>query len=76
MLGAAGYADDIILMAPSRTAMQIMLKNREKYATDPELVFSTDPDPRRSKTKCLYMTGTLKLVCWSLLWLHAMELFQ
>ena len=37
----------------------MMMKKCEKYALDHELVFSIDPDPRKSKTKCQYMTGPL-----------------
>ena len=54
-VGAAGYADDLILLAPSRTAMQHMLKACDKYAADFNLQFSTDPVPALSKSKCLYM---------------------
>ena len=61
-LGAAGYADDIILMAPSRTAMALMLEKCEQYAEEHNLVYSTDPDPRKSKTKCLFMTGKMRNV--------------
>ena len=57
-VGAAGYADDLILLAPSRTAMQKMLQVCEKYAADHHLQFSTDPEP--SKSKCLYMCGQLE----------------
>ena len=63
-MGAAGYADDIILMAPSRTSMKIMLEKCEQYASDHNLVFSTDPDPKKSKTKCLFMTGSMKNVVY------------
>ena len=56
-VGAAGYADDIILLAPSRTAMQRMLKVCERYATSHNLCFSTDPVPSKSKTKCIFMSG-------------------
>ena len=63
-VGAAGYADDLILMAPSRTAMSLMLEKCEQYAKDHNLVFSTDPDPKKSKTKCLYMTGTTRNVMY------------
>ena len=59
-VGAAGYADDLILLAPSRTAMQKMLQVCEKYAADHNLQFSTDPDPSKSKSKCLYMCGQLE----------------
>ena len=63
-VGGAGYADDIILMAPSRTAMALMLEKCEKYAEDHNLIFSTDPNPRKSKTKCVFMTGTMKNVTY------------
>ena len=56
-VGAAGYADDLILLAPSRTAMPQMLKICDKYAADFNLQFSTDPAPKLSKSKCLYMCG-------------------
>ena len=46
-VGAAGYADDIILMAPSRTAMALMLEKCEHYAGEHNLIFSTDPDPKK-----------------------------
>ena len=56
-VGAAGYADDLILLAPSRTAMKRMLTVCELYAEKHNLEFSTDPVPSKSKTKCLYMCG-------------------
>ena len=39
-VGAAGYADDLILLAPSRTAMQRMLKVCEVYADEHNLQFT------------------------------------
>ena len=56
-VGAAGYADDLILLAPSRTAMKKMLSVCESYAEEFNLQFSTDPLPSKSKTKCLYFCG-------------------
>jgi hypothetical protein len=38
-VGAAGYADDLILLSPSRTAMQHMLKICVRYAADFNLQF-------------------------------------
>ena len=58
-LGAAGFADDIILLAPSRGAMEIMLAVCEEFARENNLKFSTDPEPRKSKTKCIFMCGKL-----------------
>ena len=54
-----GYADDLLLMAPSRSAMETMLRNCENYAELNNLEFSTDPDPAKSKSKCIFMCGHL-----------------
>ena len=56
-VGAAGYADDLILLAPSRTAMQQMLNVCIAYAVQHNLQFSTNPVAAMSKTKCIYMCG-------------------
>ena len=56
-LGAAGFADDVILLAPSRSAMQLMLDVCQRFGIRNNLQYSTDPDPALSKTKCLYMCG-------------------
>ena len=56
-MGAVGFADDLLLMAPSRSAMAKMLEVCEKYAMELNLVFSTDPDPKKSKSKSIFMTG-------------------
>ena len=55
--GACGYADDIILLAPNREVLQRMLSVCEAYADSHNLVFSTDPVPAKSKTKCIYFCG-------------------
>ena len=57
-VGAVGFADDLLLMAPSRSAMAKMLTICENYALDLNLHFSTDPDPKKSKSKTIFMTGT------------------
>ena len=56
-MGAVGYADDIILMAPSQYAAQKMLRTCEKFANDHNIRFSTDADPSKSKSKVVYVTG-------------------
>ena len=56
-MGCLGYADDLVLLAPSREAMATMLKVCENYAAVHNLQFSTDPIPSKSKSKCLYMCG-------------------
>ena len=51
--GIIGYADDLFLLSPSKSALQEMLKTCEIYATSHNLVFSTDRNPNKSKTKCI-----------------------
>ena len=60
-MGAMGYADDLVLLAPTRTGMQMMLQACEEFGTRNNLQFSTDPDARKSKTKCVYMCGKKKV---------------
>ena len=52
-LGLLGYSDDNFVLAPSRGALQEMLLTCEEYAANHGLKFSTDPDPRKSKMRCL-----------------------
>ena len=56
-MGAVVYADDLILLAPSRRAAQKMLKRCESFAQEHNIFFSTDPDPAKSKTKSIYVIG-------------------
>ena len=56
-MGCAAYADDLVLLAPSREAMSRMLMVCENYARANNLQFSTDPEPNKSKTKCIFMCG-------------------
>ena len=60
-MGAMGYADDLVLLAPSRTAMQLMLRACEEFGMKNNLQFSTDPDPVKSKSKCVFLCGKKKL---------------
>ena len=59
-MGVVVYADDILLMAPTRGAMQMMLDKCEVYADKHNIMFSTDPNPNKSKTKCIFVCGTKK----------------
>ena len=56
-VGITIYADDVILLAPSRSALQEMLKVTEQFAQDKNIVFSTHENPNKSKSKCLWFTG-------------------
>ena len=55
-LGAFGYADDVTLLAPTRQGLQIMLNICENFASSHSMSFSTDTDPAKSKTKCLFFS--------------------
>ena len=63
-MGACGYADDLVLLAPSRSAMQLMLSACEQFGARNNLIFRTDTDPHKSKTKCVFIVG--KKTSWSL----------
>ena len=52
-VGVLGYADDLYLMSPSLDGLQSMLTVCEEYAKNHNLKFSTDPNPNKSKTKCM-----------------------
>ena len=54
--GALGYADDLILLCPTRKSLQELLKICESFAITHEMQFSTDPNPSKSKTKCLHFS--------------------
>ena len=61
-MGACGYADDLILLAPLRSVLQEMVRVCQEYGELHNLVFSTDPNPANSKTKCLYFCGRMNNV--------------
>ena len=51
--GIVEYSDDILLLSPSRDALQDMLHTCETYAKEHNLQFSTNNIPSKSKTKCM-----------------------
>ena len=55
--GSVGFCDDILLLSPTRDAMEVMLATCERFATRNNLQFSTDPNPSKSKTKCIFVCG-------------------
>ena len=52
-LGLCGYSDDNYCLAPSISALRDMLKTISEYAVEHNLSFSTNPDPRKCKTKLM-----------------------
>ena len=59
-MGGQLYCDDLALLAPCRRAMVIMLKEAELWAAEFNVTFSTDPDPKKSKSKLIFMCGSNK----------------
>ena len=57
-MGACLYCDDLLVMAPNRQAMVLMLKECEKFAEESNITFSTDPNPQQSKSKLIFMCGS------------------
>ena len=53
-----GYADDLFLISPSRKGLQEMINEAESYANFHNIKFSTDPNPRKSKTKGIIFKKT------------------
>ena len=49
--GAMGYADDLLMLCPSRKGLQEMLTIAENYASEHRITFSTDNRPEKSKTR-------------------------
>ena len=58
------YADDLILLASVSSVLQTMVKVCQEYGEKHNLVFSTDPNPAKSKTKCLFLCGRLNNIVY------------
>ena len=54
--GVMVYADDIILLCPSRLGLQVMIDICQKFAKNNNLKFSTNCNPEKSKTKCIHFS--------------------
>ena len=48
------YADDLTLISPSCVGLQMMIDIVSSYCDKVGLKLSTDPDPKKSKSKCVY----------------------
>ena len=56
-VGVIIYADDILLLAPNRKSVQVMLSLCEKFAEENNIMFSTHPVPAKSKSKAMHVVG-------------------
>ena len=52
-LGAFIFADDILLLSASRAGLQSLVNTCQEFASNKNLKFGTDPNPTKSKTKCI-----------------------
>ena len=48
-----GYADELLLLSASRSALQVMVDLCQKFTAKKNLKFSTNSDAEKSKTKCI-----------------------
>ena len=55
--GVVGFFDNILLLAPTRDAMMLLLATCESFVLKNNLRFSTDPKPAKSKSKCIFVFG-------------------
>ena len=52
--GAVSYADDIVLLSPSKVGLQHMINITKNYFDNLDLIISLDTiNPAKSKTKCI-----------------------
>ena len=56
-VGAMAWADDFLLLVPTRSAMQKMLDTASAFSEEVGLEFSTDLNPTKSKSKAIFMVG-------------------
>ena len=61
-MGATGYADYLLLLAPVRSVLAEMVRVCEEYGKQHNMIFSTDPVPAKSKTNvCFSVVSPLEL---------------
>ena len=63
-MGAFLCADDLSLLAPTRTILTSMLAMVEAYGAGLNLTFSSDQDPKKCKSFCIYFVGPVKRVVY------------
>ena len=56
--GYSAYADDIILLSPTRNGLQNMFNICVEYFKEHKITISTNVDIKKSKTKCIYFSHT------------------
>ena len=59
-LGAFIFADDILLLSASRSGLQSLVNMCQVFAARKNLRFGTNPNPAKSKTKCIVFSSKAK----------------
>ena len=59
--GVLAYADDVLILATSVQGLQRMVDLCQSHAEQNNLLFSTDPDPKKSKTMCVAFCNSDKV---------------
>ena len=54
--GSSAYADDVLLLSPTRNGLQKMFSLCEKYFDEHCILINTNVDFQKSKTKCIYFS--------------------
>ena len=52
--GASAYADDLILLSPTRSGLQEMFTICNNYFDSHDIIISTNPILAKTKTKCIF----------------------
>ena len=56
-VGVTIYADDILLLPPTHSSLQLLVKEVKMFASSHSILFPTKPNPCRRKSKCLWFCG-------------------
>ena len=56
-VGAFVFADDILLLSANRSGLQSLIDICQSFASERNLKFGTNDDPRKSKTKCIVFSN-------------------
>ena len=62
-VGVVSYADDLILLAPTKEAAQRMLQTCEVFTKASNITFNSNNDFNKSKSKAIYAVGPRGAAC-------------
>ena len=56
-MGATGFADDFVFLAPVRPVLSLMARVCGDYGRQHIMIFSTDSVPSKSMRECMFFCG-------------------